>query len=107
MDLLLLQSLLAVADHKSVTQASRTLAVTQPALTRRIQLLEEEMGAPLFLRSKKGAELTEAGRLVAGDVALNKYDTIETWLQYDYDASRSCRAACARAPQIHVVRSQR
>ncbi len=70
MDLLLLQSLLAVADHKSVTQASRALAVTQPALTRRIQLLEEEMGASLFLRSKKGAALTEAGRLVASEARL-------------------------------------
>lgn len=70
MDLLHLQSLLAVAEHKSVTKASRALAVTQPALTRRIQLLEEEMGAPLFLRSKKGAELTEAGRLVAGEARL-------------------------------------
>lgn len=70
MDLLHLQSLLAVADHKSVTKASRALAVTQPALTRRIQLLEEEMGAPLLVRSKKGAELTEAGRLVAHEARL-------------------------------------
>ena len=70
MDLLHLQSLLAVAEHKSVTRASRALAVTQPALTRRLQLLEEEMGAPLFLRSKRGAELTEAGRLVASEARL-------------------------------------
>ena len=67
MDLLLLQSLLAVADHKTVTRAARALAVTQPALSRRLQLLEEEMGAALLERSKQGAALTEAGRLVAAE----------------------------------------
>ena len=67
MDLLLLRSLLAVADHKTVTRAARSLAVTQPALSRRLQLLEEEMGATLLERSKQGAALTEAGRLVAAE----------------------------------------
>ena len=66
-DLLLLRSLLAVADHKTVTRAARALAVTQPALSRRLQLLEEEMGAPLLTRSKQGAALTEAGRLVTAE----------------------------------------
>lgn len=75
MDLLLLQSLLAVADHKTVTRAARALAVTQPALSRRLQLLEEEMGAPLLERSKQGAALTEAGRLVAQEarVLVDRY----------------------------------
>lgn len=75
MDLLLLQSLLAVADHKTVTRAARALAVTQPALSRRLQLLEEEMGAALLERSKQGAALTEAGRLVAAEarVLVDRY----------------------------------
>ena len=64
-DLLLLESLLAVAEHKSVTGAARALAVTQPALTRRLQQLEQALGAPLLQRSKRGTALTEAGRLVA------------------------------------------
>ncbi|MFO0762260.1 MAG: LysR family transcriptional regulator [Byssovorax sp.] len=67
MDLLLLRSLLAVADHHTVTAASRALGLTQPALSRRLQQVEEEMGAPLFERSKKGVELTEAGRLVVSE----------------------------------------
>lgn len=64
MDLLLLRSLLAVADHKAVTKAARALGVTQPALSRRLQQLEEELGATLLVRSKQGAVLTEAGRIV-------------------------------------------
>jgi DNA-binding transcriptional LysR family regulator len=63
-DLVLLESLLAVAEHKTVTGAARALAVTQPALTRRLQQLEQALGAPLLARSKRGAALTEAGRLV-------------------------------------------
>ncbi|MBM4379706.1 MAG: LysR family transcriptional regulator [Deltaproteobacteria bacterium] len=65
MDLVLLESLLAVAQHKTVTGAARALAITQPALTRRLQQLEETLGAPLLERSKRGAALTDSGRLVA------------------------------------------
>jgi DNA-binding transcriptional LysR family regulator len=51
MDLVHLRSLLALADHGAVTSAARALFVTQPALSRRLQQLEEEMGAKLFQRS--------------------------------------------------------
>lgn len=62
-DLLLTRSLLAVAQHGAITTAARALGVTQPALSRRIQQLEEMIGAPLLLRSRHGVALTEAGRL--------------------------------------------
>lgn len=67
MDLVLLESLLAVAEHGTLTRASRAVAITQPALTRRLQQLEDAMGAPLLQRSKRGAVLTDAGRLVAAE----------------------------------------
>ena len=58
MDLVLLRSLLAVADHRAISAAARALFVTQPALSRRLQLLEDELGAPLFARSRRGVALT-------------------------------------------------
>lgn len=78
MDLLHLRSLLAVADHKAITQASRALGLTQPALSRRLQQLEEEMGARLLERSKKGVALTEAGRLVVSEarVLVDRYERL-------------------------------
>ena len=63
MDLVLLQSLIAVADTRAVTAAARVLFVTQPALSRRLQQLEEELSATLFVRSRSGVTLTEAGRI--------------------------------------------
>ena len=78
MDLLLLRSLLAVADHRAITQASRALGLTQPALSRRLQQLEEEMGALLLERSKKGVALTAAGRLVVDEARflVQRYDRL-------------------------------
>ncbi len=67
MDLVLLRSLLAVADHRAISAAARALFVTQPALSRRLQLLEDELGAPLFARSRRGVALTEAGRVATQD----------------------------------------
>lgn len=63
MDLQLARSLVAVAQHGAITEAARALGLTQPALSRRIQQLESELGARLFERSRKGVVLTEMGRL--------------------------------------------
>ncbi|MFO0547884.1 MAG: LysR substrate-binding domain-containing protein [Polyangiaceae bacterium] len=67
MDLLLMRSLVVVADQRAVTSAARVLGVTQPALSRRLQQLEEEVGARLLERGKKGVTLTHAGRLVVDE----------------------------------------
>ncbi len=64
-DLTLLRSFLATAEAGAITPAARALFLTQPALSRRLQQLEEELGAPLFERSARGVALTEQGRLVA------------------------------------------
>ncbi|MFI5296984.1 MAG: LysR family transcriptional regulator [Polyangiales bacterium] len=67
MDLLLLRSLIAVAEHRAITGAARALFVTQPALSRRLQQLEDELGGKLLERSRKGVVLTEAGRIVVDE----------------------------------------
>ncbi|MCU7844869.1 MAG: LysR family transcriptional regulator [Candidatus Thiodiazotropha sp. (ex Monitilora ramsayi)] len=76
MDLQLLRSLLAVADTGSITEAADRIGVTQPALSRRLQQLEDHFGAELLSRGRKGAELTEIGRLVESEarILVNRYD---------------------------------
>jgi DNA-binding transcriptional LysR family regulator len=50
-----------VARRRSVSRAAEALFVTQPALTARIQGLERDLGAELFIRTSRGMKLTEAG----------------------------------------------
>ena len=51
----------AVAEAGSISGASRQLHVAQPPVSRQLAMLEDELGACLFLRTNKGVELTEAG----------------------------------------------
>jgi DNA-binding transcriptional LysR family regulator len=55
---------LAVCEHLSFTQAARQCNVTQPSLTRAIQLLEKEFGGFLFQRDRPRIQLTELGEIV-------------------------------------------
>lgn len=55
---------LAVCDCLNFTRAAETCNVTQPALTRAVQKLEEELGGLLFRRERKYTHMTDLGHLV-------------------------------------------
>lgn len=57
-----IRALVAVHQTGSLSEASQTLHVTQPALSRSIKELEGELGLSLMQRSHKGMTLTEEGR---------------------------------------------
>jgi hypothetical protein len=61
MELRHLRYFVAVAELRSVRAASEQLHVTQPAISRQIQDLEETIGAALFERAPRGLVLTAAG----------------------------------------------
>ena len=63
MELRHLRYFAAVAAHGSFNRAAQNLHLTQPALSRQVKDLEEELGVPLFLRGKNTVNLTEAGEL--------------------------------------------
>ncbi|WP_078119470.1 LysR family transcriptional regulator [Thiosocius teredinicola] len=67
MDLVLLRSFLAVAEIGAITEAAEQIGITQPALSRRLQQLEQHLGVELLVRGRKGATLTEMGRLVQSE----------------------------------------
>jgi len=52
----------AIARLGTLTRAASTLHLSQPAISRRLGLLEHELGAPVFERLHGGVQLTEAGR---------------------------------------------
>lgn len=62
MDITLLRTFLEVAATGSFVASADHLYVTQSAVSLRVRRLEDELGKPLFTRSKAGAELTAAGR---------------------------------------------
>ena len=57
-----IRDFLAVVDTGSIRAAARSLGLSQPALTKSIRKLEEELGGVLVTRSVRGAQLTEIGR---------------------------------------------
>lgn len=64
MDLDQLRYFLHVAERQSFTRAAADLAISQPALSRSVQRLEEELGQPVFERNARAVTLTDAGRLL-------------------------------------------
>ncbi len=59
-----LRYFLQVAERGNFTRAAEDLMVSQPALSRSIQKLEEELGQPVFERKTRSVSLTDAGTLL-------------------------------------------
>ena len=53
-----------VADSGSLTKAAKELYLSQPAISKSIKQLEEQLGGKLFNRTTKGMELTKEGKMV-------------------------------------------
>jgi DNA-binding transcriptional LysR family regulator len=64
MDTQHLAAFIAIADTGSFSAAAYQLNLTQPAVSKRIALLEEQVGSPLFDRIGRSVSLTEAGMLL-------------------------------------------
>lgn len=61
MDLTRLQYFVAVAEAGSLSRAAAALHMSQPALSRQVLLLEEELGQRLFERTGRGVQATDSG----------------------------------------------
>ncbi len=64
MDSEALLTFLTVHRAGGISRAADQLGRTQPAISRRLALLEEELGVPLFERTREGAVLSQAGRIL-------------------------------------------
>jgi DNA-binding transcriptional LysR family regulator len=84
-----LRALCAAADLGSITRAARVLQVSQPALSKRLRLLEGVAGTPLLQRSTRGVTLTLAGKRLYGAARrlLDEADVVDSLLRgFGHDA---------------------
>ena len=108
-----------IVNARSINQASKTLFVAQPALSRAIAALEKELGFPLLKRSKHGITPTKEGMIVYKDCIslLQLYsDCTRKWQDIAYAATETisqiriaalpmicCNSGMVSAPQLHMV----
>jgi len=94
MELRHLRYFIGVAEEENVSRAALKLHVSQPALSRQIRDLEEELGFLLLERSAKSVRLTEAGRVFLTEV--------RAVLQRVEDAVKTARAIATGSGELHV-----
>ena len=101
LELYLLRQLAAFKEYGTLSEAAERLYLSQPALSRNMRKLEEEIGVPLFVRSRNKLELNENGILTAelAGKALSEIDGIAKQVR-DFDRSRRTISlgVCAPAP---------
>ena len=78
-----LRGFIAVARRMSITQAAKDLCLTQSAVSRQIQSLEEHLGVPLLVRKHRAIALTDAGQQL--------FLLASPWMERLADYSRSVR----------------
>lgn len=98
MDIDAVQTFLAIAELGGFTAASRRLHRSQPAISRRLEILEHELGAPLFERLRGRTRLTEAGRAF-----LPHAEAVLASLRDGRDAVRNLQAGLAGAVSLALV----
>ena len=86
-DLKQMKAFVSVAEHLHFKRAADVLFITQPALSRLIKGLEEELGAQLFQRTTRQVALTEAGRLF-----LQECNQVFLHIERGVDLARSAAA---------------
>ncbi|WP_068163388.1 LysR family transcriptional regulator [Rhodococcus phenolicus] len=81
MDTHRLRYFLSIAEHGSMSRAANVLGIAQPALSRQVRRLEDDLGVTLFVRTSRGMELTEDGERLRASTA-TPLRQLELALQY-------------------------
>ncbi len=95
MDSQQLRYFVCVAENQNISKAARALSISQPALSRSIRVLEEEMGVVLFVRKNNGIDLTDAGVLFL--------EKARMLLEMEYTMKRDIRNANNERQCIHII----
>ena len=88
-----LRSFLAIVRYGGYHRAADALHLTQPAVSRHIRRLEEQLGEPLFARRGRGVELTTYGERAAGELG-------DLLAAHDQTVARLQRAGTGSGPFV-------
>lgn len=97
---------LALAKHLNFSETARLIHVSQPAISKQITSLEEEIGIPLFERGYRSIKLTPAGeRFHAFFLAMNdQYDTLrEDVLRRFSNQAGQLRIGCINGMSVRAI----
>ena len=93
-----MEAFVAIVRRGGFTRASAALHLSQPAISRRVHLLERELGAPLFERIRSGVILTDGGRAF-----LPHAEALLASMRDGIDAVGALRGAAQGAVTLAVV----
>ncbi|MCB0419417.1 MAG: LysR family transcriptional regulator [Bdellovibrionales bacterium] len=86
MNLNFLECFLNLSQTLNFSQTARELRIAQPAVSRQIKNLEEELGATLFVRNRQGVHLTAEGRRLRSEVYPIYSRLVESLTSFQSDA---------------------
>ena len=96
-----LEQLTAFARCGTLSAAAEELHISQPTITRTMQRLEDDFGAPLFVRSKNSIELNETGKMAveyARKLLFEAENAVRSVQEFDKNLRSVNVASCAPAP---------
>lgn len=95
MNSLQIEIFLAVAKYQNYSEASRQLFISQPAISKNIAALEEELGLRLFYRNSKSVQLTQEGTIIR--------NTLETMTETFRNVLDSVRSLSQESISLSVL----
>lgn len=106
MELYQLEELAALAEYGSISKAAESVGVSQPAMSRSMKLLEEDIGVSIFQRTSNTIELNDTGRLAASlaiEITSNVKKAMEEIRDFDRRKRTILVGSEAPAPLWSVV----
>ena len=106
MDVRVLKYFVEAAQEESISRAAAKLHVSQPAMSKQLKLLEEELGTKLFLRKNYSIELTHEGKLLkqrAEDILEMVHKTEVEFKSLNENISGDIHIGCAESDSIKYL----
>lgn len=106
MDISYILEFTALAETKSFSTTAYQLHLSQAALSRHIQAMEQELGHLLFIRSTRNVELSDFGRIYlpyAKQISENVYKAYDAKIAYEKQCSTKTMIGIARNPDLFMA----